>query len=233
MYDVAIMQPTYFPWAGYFNLISNVSTFIFLDDVQFSKSSWQSRNRICNFGMVQWISQPIEHCGLQNINEVRIRTAAKWPKKHVNQLQAVYGKAPYYGELKPIIAFLSEIEMGSLASVNIMLIKEISRLLDLECQFKRSSDLDTSTERSQRLLELIKGCGGVSYLSPEGSREYLENDAVLQMEGIEVAYQEFIPEKYTQYRCDEWHSHLSIIDVIANIGLEDAKKYVRGIRNGI
>ncbi|WP_458576139.1 WbqC family protein [Aliamphritea spongicola] len=63
MFDVAIMQPTYLPWAGYFHLMSQVNFFVFLDDVQFSKSSWQSRNRINCFGDVQWISLPVTRQG--------------------------------------------------------------------------------------------------------------------------------------------------------------------------
>lgn len=227
------MQPTYLPWAGYFHLMSEVKTFIFLDDVQFSKSSWQSRNRINNFGNVQWISLPIEHKGLQKINEVRIRTEAKWPKKHIQQLKSVYGKAPFYSDLEPIISFMAEQELGTLASINENLIKMIAGLLELECHFLNSSDVAVSDGRSERLLCLLKQCGAVSYLSPQGSRDYLEQDAVLNNKGVQVVYQSYIPEKYMQYRSSEWHSHLSIIDVVANIGIEEAKEYVRGVWNGL
>ena len=67
--DIAVMQPTYLPWSGYFNLIANVKDFVFLDDVQFSKSSWHNRNRINEFGDVKWITVPVSHASHQLINE--------------------------------------------------------------------------------------------------------------------------------------------------------------------
>ncbi|WP_315981281.1 WbqC family protein [Aliamphritea spongicola] len=140
---------------------------------------------------------------------------------------------PLFNDLELIMEGIESISISSLAQVNIELTIKIARLLELDCTFHNSSEIDTSSERSQRLLDLIRAFGGLSYFSPEGAREYLERDGILQEEGIDIVYQEYEPLKYRQYRSDQWHSHLSIVDVIANIGLEETKHYIRRGFNGL
>ena len=78
----AIMQPHYFPWAGYFNLISKVNKFVFLDDVQFSKNSWQSRNQIIINDQKKWIMIPLKKSPLNtNIKDKLIDYSKKWQSK--------------------------------------------------------------------------------------------------------------------------------------------------------
>lgn len=227
MYDVAIMQPAYLPWAGYFHLMTQVKHFIFLDDVEFSKASWQSRNRINHFGEVQWISLPVRHVNKQKINEVAVRYDARWPKKHIQQLQSVYGKAPFFADLKPVLECIKGMDVNSLSEVNVRIIRELAQLLEVECAFHLSSAIEAPNERSERLLGLITAFRGTSYFSPQGSKEYLESDGVLSEANISVVYQDYSPCKYLQYKSDQWHSSMSIVDVIANIGLKATKKYIR------
>ncbi len=232
-YDVAIMQPTYLPWAGYFNLISSVRTFVFLDDVQFSKSSWQSRNRIIMNGEVSWLSVPISHSRGQLINEVRVRREAAWPEKHVKSLEQAYSRAPYFTDISCIIESLRGSRATILADVNVALIELISQRLGFECRFLRSSGYPRCQGRSESLLQLIKEQSARSYLSPEGAREYLQADGLLPCEEVEVYFQNYEPTVYPQRGSPGWISHLSILDVVANIGWESAKEYVRGARRSV
>jgi len=228
MYDVAIMQPTYLPWAGYFNLMGSVRHFVFLDDVEYSKSSWQTRNRLNVAGDPHWISLPVSHKAAQRICDVRIRREAQWPRKHIQQLQSVYGKAPFSKDLEPISRLMQESRADTLSQLNIELISFIAKKLKLECTLQNSSDIATSQLRSQRLLDIIQHFEGKTYLSPVGSKEYLEADGVLYSSGVDVVYQSYDPQPYPQLRTEGWVSHMSIVDVIANIGWDATEKNVKG-----
>ena len=80
----SIMQPTYLPWAGYFNLISSSDFFVFLDDVQFSKQSWQNRNRILIGDKMHWLTVPVLRENLKDkIYKIKIDDTRNWRKKHI------------------------------------------------------------------------------------------------------------------------------------------------------
>ena len=85
---VAIMQPTFLPWIGYFALIHEVDTFVFLDSVQFAKRSWQQRNQIKTASGAQWITMPVASSGLreQFIKDTLISSEGESAKKLINSL---------------------------------------------------------------------------------------------------------------------------------------------------
>lgn len=228
-FDVAIMQPTYMPWSGYFNLMTQVKRFIFLDDVEFSKSSWHNRNRINDAGEVRWITVPVSHHANQFINQTAIRNSVPWRKKHLKQIRSVYGKAPCFTELAPLLHCLETDSSERLSDLNIRLIQCLAEQLDIRCEFYTSSTMHTRTHRSERLFDLIRFESGASYLSPPGSQEYIEQDGLLAKEGIHVHYQDYTPNEYSQHKSHQWHSHLSVLDVIANHGIEFTQHYIRGV----
>ena len=105
----AIMQPTYFPWAGYFNLISRVDAFVFLDDVQFMRQSWHNRNRVLLGGVPHWLTVPVERVSLEcRIDEVEVDDKHRWRDKHVKLLRNVYSKHPHGKDLLSVIEDVTE-----------------------------------------------------------------------------------------------------------------------------
>jgi len=82
------MQPTFLPWIGYFALIHEVDTFVFLDSVQFAKRSWQQRNQIKTASGAQWITMPVASSGLreQFIKDTLISSEGESAKKLINSL---------------------------------------------------------------------------------------------------------------------------------------------------
>ena len=107
---VGIMQPTYLPWMGYFELIDRSDCFVFLNDVQFQKKSWQHRNRIKGANGDILLSVPVQTKGrrFQKIYETEIDTNQQWVKSHLRTIEISYKKAPYFsdyfGILKDIYA---------------------------------------------------------------------------------------------------------------------------------
>jgi hypothetical protein len=225
---IAIMQPTYLPWAGYFNLLSQVDAFVFLDDVQFSRQSWQQRNRIVVNGQPLVLSVPVltSDRGPQSIREVRVDENKNWRKKHLRTLQQAYAKHPFGEQAVGVVEAVITVGSDLLADINIGLITGFCRALELTASLHRSSELAIAGARSERLLKICRLFEADTYLSPCGSKEYLEEDGVFADNDVALRYQEFTPHPYPQRGVDEFISHMSIVDLVANAGPRGAKEYV-------
>lgn len=225
----AVMQPTYFPWAGYFALINTADVFMFYDDAQFSKSSWHYRNRILCSSEIKWLSLAIKHKNGQKINETKFIKLEKCKKKHVNTLQTYYGKTPYFNDVKDILDFLMLKQCNDLADYNIDLIKYISSQLALDTKFVKSSDFKVSGERSEKLSAYLSILQCKHYLSPVGAKEYLQQDNLIE-KNHPVSYCDFTPMSYPQNgNKGEFITHLSILDTIANLGWKKTSNYIRNM----
>ena len=95
---VAVHQPQYLPWLGYFDKMRTADVFCYLDNVQYKKNEWQNRNRIKTAHSRQWITVPVRYRFPQKINEVEINNTQKWHKKHLQALITNYSKAPYFND---------------------------------------------------------------------------------------------------------------------------------------
>lgn len=223
----AIMQPSFLPWAGYFNLIAHSEHFIFLTDAEFSKGSWHNRNQVLIEGKKAWITCPIERTGMHStLDSIKLKQGNQWREKMIRTLLHNYAKAPFLNEAKFILDIINRSADLSLAELNIYLIKQISEELSLDTKFSESRHLNINLHRSKKLEALILNKKCKRYLSPVGAKEYLFEDGVLPTSTIKLAFQEYIPKEYTQYKSQEFVSHLSIFDVIANLGMHQASEYI-------
>jgi hypothetical protein len=223
----AIMQPSFLPWAGYFNLIANSEHFVFFTDAEFQKGSWHNRNQILIGGKKAWITCPIERVGLHSaLDGIQLQPGVQWREKLTRTLLQSYTKAPFSSELTFILDIINDSADLSLVELNIELIKQISRELSLQARFSESRTLNINLDRSKKLEAIILNKNCTRYLSPVGAKEYLLEDGVLPSSAIKLAFQEYTPQNYTQFRSQEFVSHLSIFDVIANLGMRDAGLYV-------
>ena len=231
---VAIMQPTYLPWSGYFNLIARTSDFIFLDDVQFSHQSWQQRNRIVVQGKPYVLTVPVHagENGPQSIHDVRVDDSKNWRKKHVRTIQQTYARHPFGHDVAALVEQVLAADLHLLTEINIGLIAAFCRAMGMEPRLHRSSELQIEGSRSDRLLAMCRHFRADSYLSPRGSREYLEEDAVFDSSEIKVVYQDFEPAAYSQRGSADFVSHMSIVDIAANLGFDEARKYVTSVSVG-
>lgn len=230
----AIMQPTYMPWSGYFNLIHGADLFVFLDDVQLSRPSWQTRNRILLNGRPFWIAVPAKHIDVaQLINTTLIDDSKTWRGKTITMLRQTYAKRPYVNDMLEVASIISDHSLHNLAELNIRIILYTAERLGLSRRFLRSSELGVPGTRTEKLIGVCRSSGCDVYLSPVGSAEYLENDRFVERSGFKLRFQTFHPEPYRQSGNQPFVSHLSILDLIANIGWEGARRYVRTGRSTI
>src|SRR5690606_39042972 len=99
---VAILQSSYMPWKGYFDIINDGYTFVFYDDVQFTRQDWRSRNRIIANGNPLWLTVPTGTDIKRLINEVRLSDSA-WQRKHWSTIRHAYTKSPYFRDFAPAV----------------------------------------------------------------------------------------------------------------------------------
>ncbi|WP_424096613.1 WbqC family protein [Moorena producens] len=222
------MQPTYLSWAGYFNLISQVDVFVFLDDVQYERRSWQSRNRILiGDGDPRFITVPVHSKQTQTLNTIKIDDSQKWREKHTKTLSHAYAKHPFKdGAFSVVFDTIKDVSIRYLSELNIKLILDLSRQLNLSTDFVKASEISVAGKRSKYLLAICDYLGCDEYLSPLGSSAYLEEDAVFNNSNVTLLFQNFSPKPYPQKNNSSFISHLSIFDVVANLGWQNAFHYV-------
>lgn len=223
----AIMQPTYLPWAGYFHLMASVDCFIFLDDVQFEKQSWQSRNRILLNGKECMLSVPVlGNDRIRLLPEVCIDYQRPWPQKHLKTIRQAYARAAHVGAVADLLEAVYAQNHRQLVELNIDLISRLAGYIGLATPLLRASGLHCEGKRSERLQALCRAVGATEYLSPPGSRQYLEEDRFAEISGLPVSYRSFLPAPYPQRGCTEFVSHLSVVDVLAWHGPGFTRAYV-------
>jgi hypothetical protein len=138
------MQPTYLPWVGYFDLIDQVNKFVFLDSVQLTKRSWQTKNRIYTKQGEFFLTVPIHKTNTRDetyIFEGQICNLNKWREKHLRTIEHAYKKTVYFSE---IFSFLHENYYQSftyLGDFNINLIENIASKIAIATKFYRSSEM--------------------------------------------------------------------------------------------
>jgi len=223
---VGIHQPNFMPWLGYFYKIAKSDTFIFLDDVQFTKtgSSYTNRVAINISNQSYFITIPIKRSsGTQNINETEFLNE-KWKKKVIGSIQANYAKSPYFKEHKDYIFELINYRAENLADYNIHFITSISQALELNTTFAKSSQFNLSSSSTKRLVELIHLVKGDIYLSGAGGDNYQE-EKIYQKNNITLTYNNMPNFNYTQPKSENFIKGLSIIDALFNVGIENLKHF--------
>lgn len=235
---IAISQPTFLPWLGYFNLIAKADVFVLLDSVQFEKQSWQSRNRMrTTQGDVQWLSVPISDQSLNTpIREIRIApNPPGWRRKQVKTIEQHLSKAPFFKESEVLYQSIlgNSTTHTLLADLNIQFIQEIVQAFRLKTLLVRSSDLPVSGARAELLLNVCQHFKATTYLSNAGSSVYLEAYRPdFEGAGVNIVYQDWLHPEYKQTGVG-FVSHLSCIDALANMGVEEAAMAVKGVGYGL
>jgi hypothetical protein len=224
---VAIQQPTYLPWLGYFEQIARADVFVFLDIVQFEHRSWQNRNRLKTVaGDVFWLSVPVTDLPLDTpIKDVTIAAANKsWRKKHLGSIRANLGSAPYFKQYFPIIEQWLTTDYTLLADLNIAGIMAMVELLKIETRILRASDLPVEGARSDLVLSICRALNANEYYSAAGSKSYLDT-ALLAEHGITTTFQEWVHPAYEQ-GSSPFVPQLAAIDALMHVGADAARRFI-------
>lgn len=232
----AVMQPTFNPWMGYFDLIDQVDVFVFLDDVQLSKQSWQTRNRIKTQQGELLLSIPLKsNTSLKDrtIHVAQVADHLNWRTKHLKSIQTAYAKAPYFAEVYPVVAAYYQTGSPIVSQFNEGMIRLVSDRIGLSKKFVTSSQLaGIKGEKDERVVQICKAVGTNEYLSPKGSAEYINRKlpgGAFLSNGIMLYYHDYQHPQYPQLY-GMFLSHMGILDLLFNVGFADALSWVRSGR---
>ena len=224
---IAIVQSSYIPWKGYFDLIRSVDAFLLLDNVQFTRRDWRSRNKIKTRHGLAWLSIPVHTRGrYTQLIQDTTTSDPDWGRRHWQTIRANYAKAPYFDRYADRLSALYEHSPARLSDINHAFITAICESLNITTPITWSSAFDTRDTPSERLIDLCRAVGGTEYLSGPSARDYLDV-AAFEAAGIAVQFADYsgYPE-YSQPHGPFEHS-VSVLDLLFCTGpraLEFMKK---------
>jgi hypothetical protein len=218
---IAIHQPNYLPYLGFFHKMAQSDIFVLLDNVQFVRDLFQQRNKIKTSHGWMWLTVPVKHNFLSkpNINEIEIdlERNANWGKKHWNSLTTNYGSAPYFKKYKEqlhdIYCFRT---WTKLVDLNETLIKWVADELKIKVKFVRASSLGVEGKSTELLVNICKSLGADTYLSGRTGKSYMDEGLFIKNK-INLQYHHFIHPTYKQLFGD-FIPNMCILDLLFNHG---------------
>jgi len=230
---VAIVQSSYIPWKGYFDLIRHVDEFILLDDVQFTKRDWRSRNRIKTPHGSLWLSVPVQVKGryLQAVKDTCISNPT-WNRRHWRTIMAHYARAPFYSRYKDALEELFlKCDQKYLSEINFRLTSGLCGLLGITTRLSWSMDYTLVPGKTERLVGLCEQTGATEYLSGPSARSYLDR-AVFEQSGIALSFFDYMgyPEYPQLY--PPFDHYVSVIDLLLHTG-PDAPTFMLPYRSRV
>ena len=226
---LSLMQPTYFPWLGYFNLIKQSDVFVVYTTTQLQKRSWQVRNKIKTSQGETYLSIPILKTASRDnltISTAEISYDSNWVNKHLSSIQHAYKKTPYFDEIYPIIESHLISKPKYLFDITYGMLLEFVSLLDINTTIVLSDDIDYTGSKDEALISICQALDVKNYLSVKGSMDYiLDGVNLFEKNNINLLWHEYSHPTYPQVNGD-FIPYLGIIDALFNIGPEETKKLI-------
>jgi hypothetical protein len=214
---LAIMQPYFFPYIGYFQLMKAVDTFIIYDNIQFSKKGWINRNRILLNGKGVYITLPLKKDS--DYLDVKERFLADFwhseRNKLLNKIEESYKRAPFFKEVFPLIKTALLFDDPNLFGFIFNSIKLVREFLEIDTRFVISSalNIDHSLKSENKVIEICKALKAGQYINPAGGAALYNKDN-FQKNGIELSFLSANNFNYPQFENKDFIPALSIIDVM-------------------
>ena len=222
---LAIMQPYFFPYIGYWQLINIVDKFIVYDNIQYEKCVWIQRNRILNNGKDQFITLPIQKDSdyLDIKDRVISEKYIKDYNRILNKLNSAYSKAPYYLSVISLIEECLEYNNYNLFKFVYNSILRIVNFLEIDTEIIISSsiNIDHNLKNKYKVMALCKELNADTYINPIGGVGLYDKEE-FKSKGIELNFIEPCLNEYKQFN-DDFISALSIIDVLMFNSKEEVK----------
>lgn len=221
---VAIHQPQYISYIGYFNKILRSDLFIYFDDCQYQDRGFQNRNLVLNYGKYRWISIPILEKKRRNIDEIKIDNSSNWQVKHLEILINSYGKSKYFKNVFEGVDVMYRNRWDDLSTFLIDYDNVVCEMLSIKTKRVKSSNLKLprNLKATDRLIAICKKVDADQYLSGQGGRNYMEVNKFAENK-IVIEYQKFSGEYVKS------DSNPSILDFLFNYGPMETKRIVSSI----
>lgn len=216
---VAVNQPYFCPFAGFFYKLQLCDVLVLLDSVQFPQgTTWLSRNRFKNDQGVLWITVPVwkKGLGLQNINDVRICHEGRWHRKHLESLKSAYLHAPYFAEHRELFETIFSPQFERILEVNLQAVEHAREYLEIGTRIVLLSELDIDAAGNRLLVEICRALSADQFIAQSAAEKHLDQDRFATA-GVEIRYFKYPEWVYPQLWGD-FIPNLSIFDLIFNYG---------------
>lgn len=225
MTTCVILQPSYIPWRGFFDLVQRADVFVFYDDVQYDKHGWRNRNRVKTAQGTKWLTIPVLSRGNVSdglaLKDARIAWTEDWPKKHAATITQSYKRAPFFAEYAPLVESFYAQRPELLCEFTIATTIELARALGISgTRFVRSSELGVQGTKTGRLVEIVKSVGADHYLSGPSAKDYID-DALFRDAGVALEYMVYDYPEYDQLH-PPFDPQVTILDLLFMKGPEAA-----------
>lgn len=229
MKKLAVIQPFYIPWKGYFDIISAVDEFILFEDVQFPRRFWVNRNCIKTPKGVQWLTIPMQVKGLfnQTIKEAKV-SSQDWNRKHWEVVRRNYAQAEHFRDYRELF---EQLYLGCdeeyICEIDRRFIMAICNILRINTDITLSSDYDLIPGKTERLVHLCQQTGADEYISGPAAKAYIDENLFRQAK-VDLRWVDY--SGYPEYRqlYPPFVHEVSVLDLIFNVGADALSFMKRG-----
>ncbi len=227
MKSLAIMQPYFFPYLGYWQLIHAVDKFVIYDDVNYITRGWVNRNRLLINGEPTYITVPLVQASQNKlICDTSLQTPFAWHNKLIKSVEHTYKKAPFFSEVFPVVEALISFETENLAYYLAHQLQTLSNFMGITTEFVVTSRCYENSDlaRQERILDICKNENISTYINSQGGQS-LYDVATFASHGIDLRFIVMRPITYKQ-RSEGFVPYLSVIDVLMEVGRSNIKEHL-------
>jgi hypothetical protein len=223
---LAIVQSSYIPWKGYFDLINSVDEFVLFDDVQYTRRDWRNRNRIKTSSGPAWLSIPVSSKGQFDapIRHIYVDDV-EWASRHWRTIQANYARAAHFRSYSALLERLYlKCDESHLCDITRRVLSAVCEILGIRTKLTWSWDYQIHAGKTERLVSICRQAEADVYVSGPSAASYLDPQQ-FQDAGIDLVYFDYAG--YPEYRqlFPPFEHRVSVLDLILNEGPE-ARRYM-------
>jgi len=212
---LAIMQPYFFPYIGYWQLLHAVDRFVIYDDVNYIKGGWVNRNRILINDKPAYMTVPLHQASpFKRICDTNLQASPVWRDKMMKMIEMTYRRAPFFQDIFPVVEKLIRFESDNLSDYLVNQLQTLAALFGITAQFVLTSRCyeNNNLAGQNRVLDICKKEGAATYINPRGGTD-LYDRAAFEERGVELKFIMPLSIAYEQFGATHvpW---LSIIDVM-------------------
>lgn len=225
---VGIMQPYFFPYIGYWQLMNAVDKYVIYDDVNYIKRGWINRNRILVNNEVKYVNVPVLGASQNKlINEIQVNPDENEVDKTLRLIEMAYKNAPYFETVFPLVETVMHCKKGTVSEFIAESFRCVCDYLDIKTELIMSSDIekDNSLRGEDKIIDICKRLGATDYYNAVGGQELYDYKHFSEI-GMQLHFLKTEDIKYKQFDAD-FESGLSIIDVMMFNSKEEIKEMLK------
>jgi hypothetical protein len=225
---LAIMQPYFLPYIGYFQLVNAVDEFVVLDDVNYINRGWINRNRILISGQAKYITMPLKEASQNKlIDEISIVEDGIWKNSLLKTVEMNYKKAPLFSEVFPLLESIINYEEQNLSKFIVNSLKKICEYLSINTAIIDSSSVfdKKGLKAEARILDICLSKKADVYINPIGGTELYDKE-MFKDNGIDLLFLKTGTIEYKQGKQNEFVPYLSILDLLMHCEKTEISDYL-------